>query len=150
MTIKQYLRQSVSIREAIFYLRERIEKIRTDLEYHPIQLDDTGASHLNYRTDKLSEKMAEIADLQTEYETKRLELEKKDDEIRQTIELLENTEYRAVLTARYLTENRRYPFRLNTWFAVANMCGLDGEESARAKHNRAVKILEKNFICERS
>ncbi len=39
MTAKDYLLQSVRIREKLFYYQERIEKLETDLGYHPLQLD---------------------------------------------------------------------------------------------------------------
>ena len=143
MTAKQYLLQSIKIRERMAFIRERIEKIESDLGYHPIQLDDSGASHLNYREDKMSEKMAELADLDTEYKAELVNLEKKNEEIRATVEKIENPEYRAVLTARYLTENKRYPCRLNAWVSIAFSLGLTSEEAVKQKHKRAVKILEK-------
>ena len=143
MTAKQYLLQSVKIRERMAFIRERIEKINADLGYHPVQLDDSGASHLNYREDKMSEKMAELVDLDTEYKEELVRLEKKNEEIRNRVELIENPEYRAVLTARYLTENRRHPCRLNAWVTVAFSLGLTSEEAAKQKHKRAINIFEK-------
>ena len=143
MNARDYLMQSLRIRESLRYIAERIEKLKTDLEYHPLQLDDSGASHLNCREDKFAEKMAEIADLQTEWEQKRLDLEKKNDEIRGKVEELKNPEYVAVLTARYLTENRRTPCRLNSWVAVAFKLGMTSEEAVKQKHKRALRAFEK-------
>ena len=143
MNARDYLMQSLRIRENLRYIAERIEKLKTDLEYHPLQLDDSGASHLNCREDKFAEKMAEIADLQTEWEQKRLDLEKKNDEIRGKVEELKNPEYVAVLTARYLTENRRTPCRLNSWVAVAFKLGMTSEEAVKQKHKRALRAFEK-------
>lgn len=143
MNAKQYLLQSVKIRESLFYIRERIEKLESDLSYHPLQLDDTGASHLNVREDKLSEKLAEVADLESEWQEKRIELERKNNEIREKVEKVNNPEYIAVLSARYLTENKRCPFRLNSWVAVAFSLGMTSEEAVKQKHKRAMRSLEK-------
>jgi len=142
LTTKQYLLRSVRIRERMAYLRERIEKIEADLGYHPLQLDDSGASKASV-TDKVGDKLAELADLETEYKAELVNLEKQNAEIRQTIELIDNAEYRAVLTARYLTENKRYPWRLNTWVTIAFNLGMTSEEAVKQKHKRAVKVLEK-------
>ena len=143
MNARDYLMQSLRIRESLHYINERIEKLKTDLEYHPKELDDSGASHLNYREDKFSEKMAEIADLEAEWEQKRIELERKNAEIREMVESLQNAEYVAVLTARYLTENRRTPCRLNSWVAVAFKLGMTSEEAVKQKHKRALRALQK-------
>lgn len=145
MTVKQYLLQSVLIREKMSYISERIEKLRADLGYHPVQLDDSGASHLNYREDQMLKYAAELDELEREWEKKRIELEKKNNEIRGFIETLDNPEYVAVLTHRYITENKRYPARLNTWVAVAFKLGLTSEEAVKQKHKRAIRNLEKNF-----
>ena len=142
MNAKDYLLQSVRIREKIFYYRERIEKLETDLGYHPLQLDDSGASKASV-TDKVGDKLAEIADLESEMLKKRAELERKNDEIRTTVETLSNPEYVAVLSARYLTENKRCPCRLNTWVAVAFKLGMTSEEAVKQKHKRALRALEK-------
>lgn len=143
MNARDYLMQSLRIRESLRYIDERICKLKTDLEYHPKELDDSGASHLNFREDKFAEKMAEIADLQTEWEQKRIDLERKNAEIRETVESLPNAEYVAVLTARYLTENKRTPCRLNSWVAVAFKLGMTSEEAVKQKHKRALRALQK-------
>ena len=143
MNARDYLMQSIRIRENLQYINERIEKLKTDLEYHPKELDNSGASHLNFREDKFAEKMAEIADLETEWEQKRIDLERKNAEIREFIELLDNPTYRAVLSYRYIHENKRFPTRLNSWVTVAFKVGLANEDTARISHNRAIKILNK-------
>ncbi len=143
MNAREYLMQSLRIRESLQYINERIEKLKTDLEYHPKELDDSGASHLNYREDKFAEKMAEIADLETEFEQKKIDLENKNGEIREFIERLDNPTYRAVLSYRYIHENKRFPTRLNSWVTVAFKVGLTNEDTARITHNRAIKILDR-------
>ena len=145
MTAKQYLMQSVLIREKMTYISERIDKLHADLGYHPQQLDNSGASHLNYREDQMLKFAAELDALEHEWEVKRIELEKKNNEIREFIETLDNPEYVAVLTQRYITENKRYPARLNTWVAIAFKLGLTSEEAVKQKHKRALLKLEKNF-----
>ena len=142
MGAKEFILQSVRIREKIVYYQERIEKLETDLGYHPLQLDDSGASKASV-TDKVGDKLAEIADLESEMLKKRAELEKKNEEIRTTVESLSNPEYVAVLSARYLTENKRCPCRLNTWVAVAFKLGMTSEEAVKQKHKRALRALEK-------
>lgn len=142
MTAKQYLLQSIKIRERALFLRERIEKINAELGPHPLQLDDSGASKATV-TDKVGDKLAELADMQSEYEAELVALERKNDEIRRMVERVENPEYRAVLTARYLTENKRFPCRLNTWVAIAFSLGMTSEEAVKQKHKRAVRVFEK-------
>lgn len=145
MQIKAYLMQSVEIRQKLSYLKERTEKLEADLGYHPIQLDDSGASHLNYREDKLCDNAVKIADLEAEWRKTRIELEQKNNEIRAFIETLDNAEYIEVLTQRYIVENKRYPARLNSWVAIAFKLGMTSEEAVKQKHKRAMKNLEKNF-----
>lgn len=144
MNAKDYLLQSVRIREKIFYYRERIEKLETDLGYHPLQLDDSGASKASV-TDKVGDKLAEIADLESEMLSKQVELEKKNEELRAFIETLDNPTYRAVLSYRYIHENHRFPTRLNSWVTVAFKVGLNNEDTARISHNRALRILNKKM-----
>ena len=144
MGAKEFLLQSVRIREKLFYYKERIEKLETDLGYHPLQLDDSGASKASV-TDKVGDKLAEIADLEKEMVEKRIELEKKNEEIRSLIETLDNPTYRAVLSYRYIHENPRFPTRLNSWVTVAFKVGLSNEDTARISHNRALRILNKKM-----
>lgn len=144
MGAKEFLLQSVRIREKLFYYKERIEKLETDLGYHPLQLDDSGASKASV-TDKVGDKLAEIADLEKEMVEKRIELEKKNEEIRNLIETLDNPTYRAVLSYRYIHENPRFPTRLNSWVTVAFKVGLANEDTARISHNRALRILNKKM-----
>ena len=144
MGAKEFLLQSVRIREKLFYYKERIEKLETDLGYHPLQLDDSGASKASV-TDKVGDKLAEIADLEKEMVEKRIELEKKNEEIRSLIETLDNPTYRAVLSYRYIHENPRFPTRLNSWVTVAFKVGLANEDTARISHNRALRILNKKL-----
>lgn len=142
MRAKEYLMQSVRIRESLGYIRERITKLETDLGYKSKQLDDSGASK-GTMIDTWGEKAAEMLDLETEWERKRIELERKDNEIRATVERLSNAEYVAILTERYITENRRCPCRLNPWVAVAFKLGMTSEEAVKQKHKRAIREFEK-------
>lgn len=144
MTAKQYLLQGVKIRERMAYIRERIEKLEAELEPHPLPLDDSGASKASV-TDKVGDKLAEIGDLETEYKAELVRLAKKTEEIRRKVEELDNPEYRAILTARYLTENKRYPCRLNAWVTVAFTLGMTSEEAVKQKHKRAMRTFEKIF-----
>jgi hypothetical protein len=136
--------QSVRIREKLGYIRERIIKLETDLGYRCKQLDDSGASK-GTMTDTWGDKAAELVDLEGEWERERFSLERKNNEIRATVETLQNPEYVAILTERYITENRKNPCRLNPWVAVAFKLGMTSEESVKQKHKRAVRELEKIF-----
>lgn len=147
MNVREYLLQSVKIREKLGYIRERIIKLETDLGYRCKQLDDSGASK-GTMIDTWGEKAAELIDLESEWERERFTLERKNNEIRATVERLENPEYIAVLTERYLVENRKNPCRLNPWVAVAFKLGMTSEDAVKQKHKRAIKELEKNFQCD--
>lgn len=144
MTAEQFLLQSVRIREKLRNIYERKMKLEADLGYHPKQLDDSGASK-GTMTDKTTDTLAEIVDLESEWEKVRFSLERKNNEIRQELERLDNVEYIAVLTERYITENTVRPCRLNSWVAVAFKLGLPNEDSARMMKNRALKAFEKKF-----
>ena len=142
MNARNYLLQSLRIREKLRYIRERIEKLESDLGYHPLQLDDSGASK-GTMTDKTTDKLAEIVDLEGEWERTRFSLERQNNEIRQTVELLSNPEYIAVLTERYIAENKKNPCRLNTWVSIAFKLGMTSEEAVKQKHKRALREFEK-------
>ena len=142
MNARTFLLQSLIIRESLQYISERIEKLEADLGYHPLQLDDSGASKATV-DDKVGDKLAEIADLEKEWKEKRIQLERKNAEIRQTVLMLQNPEWIAVITARYLNENKRTPYRLNSWVAVAFKLGMTSEEAVKQKHKRALRELEK-------
>ena len=144
MNAREYLMQSVRIREKLGYIRERIIKLETDLGYRCKQLDDSGASK-GTMIDTWGDKAAELVDLEGEWERERFSLERKNNEIRATVETLQNPEYVAILTERYITENRKNPCRLNPWVAVAFKLGMTSEESVKQKHKRAVRELEKIF-----
>jgi hypothetical protein len=134
--------QSLRIREKLGYLRDRIIKLEADLGYRCKQLDDSGASK-GTMVDTWGEKAAELLDIEREWESKRFELERKNNEIRATVERLDNPEWVAVLTERYITENRKYPCRLNPWVAIAFKLGMTSEEAVKQKHKRAIRELEK-------
>ena len=85
MNARTFLLQSLVIRESLQYISERIEKLEADLGYHPLQLDDSGASKATV-DDKVGDKLAEIADLETEWKEKRIHLEKKNEEIKYLVE----------------------------------------------------------------
>jgi DNA-directed RNA polymerase specialized sigma subunit len=139
MTAKEYLEQVRQIRQEIIRLGEQIETIRTDVgSYHPIQLDDTGASHLNYRTDKLSEKMAAVVDLCSELEDKKADLILQEAFIRKLVSMLSDPREREVLTLRYLTIHPRKPFAPIGWKQIGFRMGYSAE-GARHLHDRALK-----------
>ncbi len=143
MTAKEYLEQTRRIRLEIIHLNEQIETIRTDVgSYHPIQIDDTGASHLNYRTDKLSEKMAQVVDLCTELEEKKAGLILKEAEIRRNVSRITDPKEKEVLVLRYLTIHPRRPFAPIGWKTIGYRMGYSAE-GARYLHDKALRDFTK-------
>lgn len=138
MTAKEYLEQVRSYRQEIIQLSEQIETIRTDVSsYHPLQLDDTGASHLNYRTDKLSEKMAAVVDLCIELEDRRADLILKEAEIRKKVSDLSDPGERELLTLRYLTINPRRVYAPIGWKEIARKMSYS-VEGVKKIHKRSL------------
>lgn len=138
MTAKEYLEQVRSYRQEIIQLSEQIETIRTDVSsYHPLQLDDTGASHLNYRTDKLSEKMAAVVDLYIELEDRRADLILKEAEIRKKVSDLSDPGERELLTLRYLTINPRRVYAPIGWKEIARKMSYS-VEGVKKIHKRSL------------
>jgi len=149
MTAKEYLEQIRQIRQEISFINQHIESIRTECEYHPIQLDSTGGSHLNYRTDKLSEKMAEVVDLTRELEEKRAEWILKESEIRKTVDKLSNPSEREVLVLRYMAIHPRKPYAPLGWKTIGFRMGYTAE-GARKIHDKALKNFDKIINCTES
>lgn len=137
MTAKEYLEQSRLIRQEIVWINRQIEEIETSLGYHPLQLDDSGASKASV-TDKVGDKLAKVADLYTDLTQKKGELILKDEEIHQAINLLEDPQERMVLWYRYL---ERHPHKVTAplgWRTIGFRMGYTAE-GARHIHTRALK-----------
>lgn len=140
MNAKEYLEQSRGIRQEIIWINRQIEEIETSLGYHPIQLDDSGASKSNYREDKMSESLAKVADLYADLQKKKADLIIKDEEIHNQIDKLEDIREREVLKLRYL---ERHPRRLIAplgWRAIGFRLGYTAE-GVRKIHSKAIKDL---------
>lgn len=138
MTAKEYLEHVRAYRQEIIRLGEQIETIRIDVgSYHPLQLDDTGASHLNYRTDKLSEKMATVVDLCVELEDRRADLILKEAEVRKKVSDLSDPREKELLTLRYLTINPRRVYAPIGWKEIARRMSYSIEGVKRI-HKRAL------------
>lgn len=140
MNAKEFLEGSRRIRQEIIWINRQIEEIETSLGYHPIELDDSGASKSNYREDKLSESLAKVADLYSDYQKKKADLIIKDEEIHKTIDKLEDIREREVLKLRYL---ERHPRRLIAplgWRAIGFRLGYTAE-GVRKIHSKAIKDL---------
>ena len=142
MTAKEYLLQAKDIRAQIYHIRLRCEELRAKLGYHPLQLDNTGASKGSPR-DKVGDTLAELCDWDREYEDQVCELKKKLDEISNRINLMPNKRYAELLRWRYLEENKKEPSRLNSWITVAYKLNLANERVAITMHGRALKEFEK-------
>lgn len=142
MTAKDYLLQANDIRMQIYHIRLRCEELQAKLDYHPLQLDDSGASKASV-TDKVGDALAELCDWDREYEGQIYELKKKLDEISGKINKMPNKRYAELLRWRYLEENKKEPSRLNSWITVAYKMGLANERVAITLHGRALEEFEK-------
>lgn len=142
MTAKDYLLQANDIRMQIYHIRLRCEELQAKLDYHPLQLDDSGASKASV-TDKVGDALAELCDWDREYEGQIFELKKKLDEISGKINKMPNKRYAELLRWRYLEENKKEPSRLNSWITVAYKMGLANERVAITLHGRALEEFEK-------
>ena len=140
MNAKEFLEGSRRIRQDIIWINRQIEEIETSLGYHPIQLDDSGASKSNYREDKTSEALAKVADLYADLQRKKADLITKDEEIYRTVDKLDDIREREVLRLRYL---ERHPRRLIAplgWRAIGFRLGYTAE-GARYIHDKAIRKL---------
>lgn len=145
MNGKDYLMQAVKIRRQIYHIRLRCEELRTKLGYHPLQLDDTGASKASV-TDKVGNTLAELCDWDKEYESQVEELHKKLEEISGKVDQMDNPRYSELLAWRYLTENKQNPTKQTSWITIAYKMGLSNERAAITMHGRALKDFEKKFM----
>lgn len=140
MNAKEFLEGSRRIRQEIIWINRQIEEIETSLGYHPIQLDDSGASKSNYREDKTSEALAKVADLYADLQRKKADLIIKDEEIHRQVDKLDDIREREVLRLRYL---ERHPRRLIAplgWRAIGFRLGYTAE-GARYIHDKAIRKL---------
>lgn len=142
---KDYLMQAVRIRGRIYHIKLRCEELRTKLGYHPLQLDDSGASKASV-TDKVGNTLAELCDWDKEYESQVDELHKKLEEISGKVDQMENPRYAELLHWRYLTENKQNPTKQTSWITIAYKMGLSNERAAITMHGRALKDFEKKFM----
>lgn len=140
MTAKEYLEQSRRIRQEIVWIKRQIEEIETSLGYHPIQLDDSGASKSNYREDKMSESLAKVADLYSDLQKKKADLIIKDEEIHDQVIKLEDIREREVLKLRYLERHPRRAIAPLGWRAIGFRLGYTAE-GVRKIHSKALKNL---------
>lgn len=145
MNGKDYLMQAVRIRGRIYHIKLRCEELRTKLGYHPLQLDDSGASKASV-TDKVGNTLAELCDWDKEYESQVDELHKKLEEISGKVDQMENPRYAELLHWRYLTENKQNPTKQTSWITIAYKMGLSNERAAITMHGRALKDFEKKFM----
>lgn len=145
MTGKEYLMQAVKIRRQIYHIRLRCEELRVKLGYHPLQLDDSGASKATV-TDKVGDTLAELCDWDKEYEGQVIELHKKLEEIANKVDQMENPRYAELLHWRYLTDNKQNPTKQPSWITIAYKMGLSNERAAITMHGRALRDFEKKFF----
>lgn len=140
MNTKEYLEQSRRIRQEIVWINRQIEEIETSLGYHPIQLDDSGASKSNYREDKMCESLAKVADLYSDLQKKKADLIIKDEEIHRQIDKLEDIREREVLRLRYLERHPRRTIAPLGWRQIGFRMGYTAE-GVRKIHSKAIKDL---------
>lgn len=138
---KEYLEQSRRIRQDIAWINSQIERIETSLGYHPLQLDDSGASKSNYRGDKMCDALSKVADLYTDIQNKKAELILKDEEIHTQVNKLDDPRESEVLIYRYLVRHPRKPTAPLGWRAIGFRMGYTAE-GVRKLHNKAIKDFE--------
>lgn len=142
MNAKEYLEQYRKVKQEIVWLNEQIEAIRTEVSsYHPIQLDDSGASHLNFREDKTAEKVAEIVDLTSEMSERLKVLYQKEIEIKKKVLELDNPQEREVLNLRYLTPHPKRIYAPIGWNEICSRMNFSRQGILRL-HNRALKHFQ--------
>lgn len=145
MTAKEYLEQYRRIKQEIVWLNDQINTIRAEVSsYHPIQLDDSGASHLNYREDKTAEKVAEIVDLTAEMSERLKILYAKEIEIKKKVLELDNAQEREVLNLRYLTPHPKRIYAPLGWNEICSRMNFSRQGILRL-HDRALKHFSKLF-----
>lgn len=140
MNAKEFLEGSRKIRQEIIWINRQIEEIETSLGYHPIQLDDSGASKSNYRSDQMSEALSKVADLYTDLQEKKAELIIKDEEIHKKVDQLDDIREREVLRLRYLERHPRKIIAPLGWRQIGFRMGYTAE-GVRKIHSKAIKNL---------
>ena len=140
MNAKEFLEGSRKIRQEIIWINRQIEEIETSLGYHPIELDDSGASKSNYREDKLSESLAKVADLYADLQRKKVELIIMDERIHEEVNKLEDIREREVLRLRYLERHPRRIIAPLGWRQIGFRMGYTAE-GVRKIHAKAIKNL---------
>lgn len=138
MTAKEYLEQSRKIRQEIVWINKQIEEIETSLGYHPMQLDDSGASKSNFVPDKMCEALSKVGDLYTDLNEKKAELVIKNNEIYSRLELLEDVSEREVLRLRYLERHPLRPLYPIGWVLIARKMNYSKQGIIKL-HSRALK-----------
>ena len=111
------------------------------LGYHPVQLDDSGASKSNYREDKMSTCMAEVADLYTELREKNAKLILKKQEIRENVSQLVNPNEREVLDLRYLTKHPKRDYAPIGWKEISKRMNYS-VQNVQKIHVSALKHMQ--------
>lgn len=145
MNAKEYLEQARQIRQEIVLLNEQIQTIYSEVtSYHSIQLDDSGASHLNYREDKTAEKVAEILDLTDEMNDRLKVLYAKEIEIRKRVLDLKDPQEREVLNLRYLTPHPKKTFAPLGWCEIGSRMNYT-KQGVIKLHARALKHFSESF-----
>jgi DNA-directed RNA polymerase specialized sigma subunit len=135
MNAKEYLEQYRSIRLKMVQLNDRILSIETEVaSYHPRQLDDSGASHLNYREDKIIKAMTRIESL----EEKKGRLLLKADEIKENIGKVEDPLESMVLWLRYIEPHPNKSYAPLGWREIGKRINYS-QEGAKKIHTRALK-----------
>ena len=141
MNAKEYLEQYRSIRLKIVQLNDRILSIETEVaSYHPRQLDDSGASHLNYREDKIIKAMTRIESL----EEKKEKLLLKADEIKENIGKVEDPLESMVLWLRYVEPHPSKAYAPLGWREIGKKINYS-QEGAKKIHLRALKHLSEKY-----
>ena len=131
MTAKQYLSRAYSLRRRIAAKELHLEELRTQAEH--ITADLTGMPKGSGASSPVERVAVQIADLSWELEQDWLDVLAYQEEIRRTIELVEDPVVAQVLSARYIS--------YLTWRKVAETLHYS-ERAVYKIHRKGLRIVE--------
>ena len=136
MTAKQYLSRAYVLRRRIAAKEMHLEELRTQAEH--ITSDLTGMPRGSGTSSPVERVAIQIADLSFEIELDWLDLLAYQEEIRKTIDLLQDPAAAQILSYRYLSYMR--------WQDIADTMHYSVRHTTRL-HGRALKQIDDVLLC---
>lgn len=137
MTAKQYLSRAYGLRRRIEAKELHLEELRTQAEH--ITADLTGMPRGSGTSSPVERIAVQIADLSWELELDWLDVLTYQEEIRRTIELVEDPVVAQVLSARYIS--------YLTWRKVAETLHYS-ERAVYKIHRKGLRIVEQFIVVQ--